>query len=123
MEDGEESLVGIVDTVKPWTIKAMPNEVRNLAIAAARNENMTVSQWLERLIRERAEGGQNGFSTSPTSSPASSLSVILELARTLRETGAPLQKRVGAQMNALLYERIRIERGVARLLPGAGELG
>jgi hypothetical protein len=42
-------LIGTTDAIKPWTLKAMPNEVRNMAISAARAESMTAPQWLERL--------------------------------------------------------------------------
>ena len=46
-----------IDTIQPWTIKAMATEARNMAIAMARNENLTVGQWLEKVIREAASDG------------------------------------------------------------------
>jgi hypothetical protein len=48
----DQVLTGPVDAVGPWTIKAVPTEIRNLAISAARKEGLTVSQWLERRVRE-----------------------------------------------------------------------
>jgi hypothetical protein len=48
----DQALTGPVDTVAPWTIKSVPTEIRNLAISAARKEGLTVSQWLERRVRE-----------------------------------------------------------------------
>lgn len=43
-----------IDKMQPWTVKSMATEARNMAIAMARNENLTVGQWLERMIREAA---------------------------------------------------------------------
>jgi len=44
------------DAVKPWTIKSIASEARDLAIMAARREQLTVGQWLERLIRQATAG-------------------------------------------------------------------
>jgi hypothetical protein len=47
-----------VDAMGPWTIKAVPTETRNKVIAAARQEGLTVGQWLERRVNEwLADGG------------------------------------------------------------------
>jgi hypothetical protein len=43
-EDIPQPLSGNVDTIKPWTIKSVPTEIRDLAIMAARKEGLTVSQ-------------------------------------------------------------------------------
>jgi hypothetical protein len=43
-----------IDVIKPWTIKAVATEARDMAIMMARKENLTVGQWLERVIREAA---------------------------------------------------------------------
>lgn len=45
------------DTVAPWTIKAVPTELRNRVIKAARQEGLTVSQWLERHVNEWLDEG------------------------------------------------------------------
>ena len=37
-----------IDTIGPWTIKAVPTETRNRVTVAARREGLTVGQWLER---------------------------------------------------------------------------
>jgi hypothetical protein len=55
--DDDTPISGIADSVRPWTIKSMPTEVRNMVVAAARDEGITASQWLERVIRERVAGG------------------------------------------------------------------
>jgi hypothetical protein len=54
-DDAAEPLVGAVDTVKPWTIKSVPTEIRDLAIISARKEGLTIGQWLERRIRAWTE--------------------------------------------------------------------
>ena len=36
-----------IDPVEPWTIKGVPIETRGRVIAAARQEGLTVGQWLE----------------------------------------------------------------------------
>lgn len=46
-----------VDTVGPWTLKAVPTQTRQAVVRAAQRENLTVGQWLERRVREWTEGG------------------------------------------------------------------
>ncbi len=46
-----------VDTVAPWTIKAVAVRTRETVIAAARREGLTVGQWLERRVREWEDAG------------------------------------------------------------------
>lgn len=47
-----------VDAIGPWTIKAVPTETRNRVIAAARQEGLTVGQWLERRVNEWLADGE-----------------------------------------------------------------
>jgi hypothetical protein len=47
---------GVTDAVKPWTIKSIATEARDLAIMAARREGLTVGIWLERVIRAATAG-------------------------------------------------------------------
>ena len=44
------------DAIKPWTIKSIASEARDLAVMAARREGRTVGQWLERVIRLATAG-------------------------------------------------------------------
>jgi hypothetical protein len=46
-----------VDTVGPWTLKAVPTQTRQAVVRAAQRENLTVGQWLERRVREWTEAG------------------------------------------------------------------
>src|SRR4051794_4238948 len=43
------------DRVKPWTIKGIPPEERNAAIAAADREGLTIGEWLTRAIRTQVQ--------------------------------------------------------------------
>ena len=38
------------DRVKPWTIKGIPIEIRNAAIAAASHDGLPLGKWFERNI-------------------------------------------------------------------------
>jgi hypothetical protein len=46
-----------VDTIGPWSLKAVPTQTRQTVIRAAQRENLTVGQWLERRVREWTEAG------------------------------------------------------------------
>jgi hypothetical protein len=54
-----DDVVGAMDPTRPWTIKAISIEVRDMAIGAARKEGLTVGQWLEKRVREWC-GDSNG---------------------------------------------------------------
>jgi hypothetical protein len=53
-----------IDTIGPWTIKAVPTETRNRVTVAARKEGLTVGQWLERRVNEWLEGRRAGHGQS-----------------------------------------------------------
>lgn len=42
--------------MRPWTIKGIPIEARNAAIAAAARDGMTIGAWIERAIRDQVKG-------------------------------------------------------------------
>jgi hypothetical protein len=56
-----------VDTVGPWSLKAVPTQTRQAVIAAARRENLTVGQWLELRVREWTEAGSPVTVSEPQS--------------------------------------------------------
>ena len=41
-----------VDSIAPWTIKAVAKTTRDAVTNAARREGLTVGQWLERRVAE-----------------------------------------------------------------------
>ena len=45
------------DTIKPWTIKAFPTDLKDTIIKAAAGEGMTVGAWLERLVHQWLNDG------------------------------------------------------------------
>jgi hypothetical protein len=56
-----------VDTVGPWSLKAVPTQTRQAVIRAAQRENLTVGQWLERRVREWTEAGSPVAVSEPQS--------------------------------------------------------
>src|SRR5690242_13080259 len=54
MSETDEALE-TTDRVRPWTIKGIPPEERNAAIAAAEREGLTIGEWLTRAIRTQAQ--------------------------------------------------------------------
>jgi hypothetical protein len=52
MDDDAETISGAVENMGQWTIKVIAKTAQNAAISAARDEGMTVGQWLEKRIRE-----------------------------------------------------------------------
>ena len=114
MSDDDAALIGTTDAIRPWTIKSMPNEVRNMVVAAARDEGLTVSQWLERVIRERVAGGRPAPVASPP--PAASLGELAQLmqaARGLAEAAnVPVPEPLARSALATLGRAVRQARGL-----------
>jgi hypothetical protein len=54
-----------VDRVKPWTIKGIPPEERNAAIAAAERNDLTIGEWMVLAIRERIKAERSDRSPVP----------------------------------------------------------
>lgn len=52
-----EALTGDIEPIKPWTIRAIPTEARDMAIGSARAEGISVGAWLDRRIREWCSDG------------------------------------------------------------------
>jgi hypothetical protein len=84
MAEDDDPISGTPDAINPWTLRSIPNEVRNTAIAAARAENMTVSQWIERIVRHYTTDGVSPQSHVP-SHPASGRPDLIDLLREARE--------------------------------------
>jgi hypothetical protein len=96
-----------VDTVAPWTIKAVPTDTRNKVIVAARKEGLTVGQWLERRVNEWLEDGSpvpqmNG---SPASSSIEDLCRLTEAAAKL--AASRKDKHLPNNLAGLLSRRLR----------------
>ncbi len=46
-----------IDTMAPWTIKSVSMSTKEAVIKAARQEGLTVGQWLERRVEEWTQAG------------------------------------------------------------------
>jgi len=98
-----------IDTIVPWTIKAIPVEIKDRAIAAARSENVTVGQWLTRRIEEwLADGGPTVQATFGTAAWADLLRAAADAANA-GLTG-PAQ-----EVAALVRGQVRQARGLPPL--------
>ena len=105
---------GDVDSFAPWSIKSFPNDARKMVIAAARRDGITVSAWLERLIRSTL--GDDGLpmvaqETAQVKPPATSPGELPELVRLARELSpdgqdTPLLK----EARTVVRERLRAMR-------------
>ena len=110
MDEEVEAVSGPVETMGQWTIKLIAKGAQNAAISAARDEGMTVGQWLERRIREWTSTGENLASHlgKPAGQP-----VDLALLRAATEVAA-----TGATVRGLASwteDLIREARGLAPL--------
>jgi hypothetical protein len=85
-----------IDIIKPWTIKAVAVEARDMAVIAARREGLTVGQWLERVIREAA--------SDPVANKSARGPDVVRL--------APLVASMPRWLRAALWRRVAGELGV-----------
>lgn len=111
------------DRIKPWTIKGIPIEIRNAAIAAADRDGLPIGKWFERNIPAIIQ--QNRRQTSVTvvadqsvipSDPKADLDEIrdvIAIARDLREViGEPMPEDVRKLGYDLVRGRLRaLKRG------------
>ncbi len=112
-----------LDTAAPWTIKSVPTAIREAVTKAARQEGLTVGQWLERRVTEWLADG------SPVPVPAAAAQPMpgATLGELAQLTQAALAAADAAGMtvppqfakDALLTARkaMRQARGVAQSLP------
>jgi hypothetical protein len=97
---------GPVDTIGPWTLKAVPTETRQTVIRAAQRENLTVGQWLELRVREWTEGGSPVAIAQPHRSATGDLAIIertVEAAARLA-SASEVPKALRGKLNKLLRE-------------------
>jgi len=120
VSDDPEQLAGQLDPVRPWTIRAVSVEARDLAIGAARKEGVSVGQWLERHIRSWAEADTPAGAGSGTpgtvvalnrSSPAvpDTLSEVERISASVRDlaaAGLPISKATVAKITRALVKQL-----------------
>jgi hypothetical protein len=71
-----------VNSVGPWTIKAVAKATRDAVTNAARREGLTVGQWLERRVAEWEDAGSPVARPQPTVN-LGELAQVMEAARAL----------------------------------------
>lgn len=106
-----------VDTAAPWTIKSVSVATREAVTKAARRENLTVGQWLERRVAEwEAEGSPVPVSSPTPAGPAPNLGELAQAwqaARSLADAaGIPVPPRLARAAFAAVQQATRQVRGL-----------
>lgn len=104
---------------KPWTVKGIPAEARNAAIAAAEREGQTIGEWLTRAIRSQVQS-DHGRERAPAvvrpeADPQAELGeierLVLLTTQLASATGAPPPKGVTRLQYGLLRDRLQRIKG------------
>lgn len=111
-----------VDTAAPWTIKSVSVATREAVTKAARRENLTVGQWLERRVAEwEGEGSPVPVSSAAPAGPAPNLGELAQAwqgARALAEAaGVPVPPHIARNALAAVQQATRQVRGLALPAP------
>jgi len=121
VSDDAEPLAGQLDPIRPWTIRAVSVEARDLAIGAARKEGVSVGQWLERRIRSWVEtdapvsgaaspGPGTAVALARAKPPApDTLSEVERIAAAVRDlaaAGLPISKATVAKVTRALVKQL-----------------
>src|SRR3954452_24710531 len=129
MSETDEALE-TTDRVKPWTIKGIPPEERNAAIAAADREGLTIGEWLTRAIRTQVQTDHRpdrlpvvldppAFSASDRQSDLADLERVVALAKTLASAnGEPIPSGITRATYSLMREHLKALKA-GRASPGA----
>ncbi len=119
--DDAEPLAGQLDPVRPWTIRAVSVEARDLAIGAARKDGVSVGQWLERRIRAWAATDAPAASEAANAGPpgtalargqpaaADTLSEVERISAAVRDlaaAGLPISKATVAKITRALVKQL-----------------
>jgi hypothetical protein len=121
MSETDEALE-TTDRVKPWTVKGIPPEERNAAIAAAEREGLTIGEWLTRAIRTQVQADHRSdrlpVALDPPSRKADErvdhqsdledLERVVELAKTLASAnGEPIPSGITRATYSLMREHLK----------------
>lgn len=112
------------EVVKPWTVKGLPPEERNAAIAAAKREGVTIGDWLARAIRHYVQhGNKPPAPTHEQVTPEQTRAEVRELVSLISElsqAGAAPPKSVAAQAYGLIRQRLKnVKETSTKALPQA----
>lgn len=115
----------VSETVKPWTVKGLPPEERNAAIAAAKRESVTIGDWLARAIRHYVQHGNKPPAATKEQevTPEQARAEVRELVSLISElsqAGAAPPKSVAAQAYGLIRQRLKNVKEIStKALPQA----
>ena len=104
-----------VDTIAPWTIKAVAKTTRDAVTNAARREGLTVGQWLERRVTEWEGAGGPVPVPSQAVAPANlgELAQAMQAARAMAEAaGVTVPPQLAKDGLSVLRSALRQARGL-----------
>lgn len=112
-----------VDTVGPWTIKAVATKTRDAVTNAARREGLTVGQWLERRVVEWEGAGSPVTVSAPKPGAAINLGELAQAMEAARALAMDAKVEVPAQLAkdglTLIRKAIRQAKGELPRAPSA----
>ncbi|USQ74726.1 hypothetical protein NF552_26305 (plasmid) [Roseomonas mucosa] len=120
------------DRIKPWTIKGIPPEERNAAIAAAEREDVAIGEWMRMAIRtkikaDRGADGKGAVARRRGPPPPMDLEEMKELVALVvqmqQATGEPPPKTVTQTIWARMRERMKAPGSSAATPPGPTATG
>lgn len=107
--DDEDPISGVTDDIKPWTLRAVPSEIRNGIIARGRERGLTAAQEVERMYRQ-------ADSETPKR-PEIDLAATLQAMAAAAAAGLPVSKRTARGLVSLIDADVRAARGLPPLPP------
>lgn len=102
-----------VDLMKPWTIKSLPTRVIEGINAAARRDNLTVGQWVEKRFDEWEGSG----SPTPSGNVLTDLNALMHAAAALATV-----TKLPREVRTLIGDYARTARGLPSQKPGQARL-
>lgn len=111
MSDG-----GTVDTIIPWTIKAISKAARDVATDAARRDGLTVGQWLEKAIIGYLDAGSPVVVSSSPPAPVDLVGLAAAM-QAMKDVSAAAGVQVPPQLAKDSQAAVRVALRQAKGLP------
>jgi hypothetical protein len=118
------------DKIAPWTVKGIPPEMRNAAIAAAKREKQTLGEWISRAIRSQVQADrQQDRAPVPVAAERPEINLdeverMVAMAAQLAGAGAPPPKSLSRVAYSLMRDRLVLMKAgqtVVRPKQGIGQ--
>ena len=112
-----------VDTAAPWTIKSVPTATRDAVTKAAKQEGLTVGQWLERRVAEWLADGSPMPVPAAAGAPigAANLGELAQLTQAAlaaaSAAGVPVPPRFAREAMQTARQAMKQTRGAPPALP------